>query len=218
MIGETLARQLQSGLRALGEDPESHPCSSYLAYIDLLEKWNRAYNLSGIRQKTAMLTYHVLDSLAVLPYLQGGSALDVGTGAGLPGFILALARPDMHWVLLDSNRKKTLFLNQALSELGAANIEVVRSRVEDYRPDQLFSTITCRALMSAAAFCKLTDVLLDSKGRIIMMKASAVAEENRQIDNERYTTQVKPLSVPGLDAVRQLLMIERHITIDNPTV
>ena len=144
MNGISLLGQLQAGLQAQGEDPLAHPCDSYLAYIDLLDKWNRAYNLSGIRQKSQMLTHHVLDSLSVLPYLHGASGLDVGSGAGLPGFILALARPDMHWVLLDSNQKKTRFLNQALLELGPENIEVVRARVEDYRPEQVFSTVICQ--------------------------------------------------------------------------
>jgi 16S rRNA (guanine527-N7)-methyltransferase len=210
MNGISLLTQLKSGLQALGEDPLVHPCDSYLAYIDLLDKWNQAYNLSGIKKKEQMLTHHVLDSLAVLPYLHGSSALDVGAGAGLPGFILALARPDMRWVLLDSNQKKTRFMNQALLELGPENIEVVCVRVEDYQPEQLFSTITCRALMSAAAFCELTNALLEREGRIMMMKGLAVDEEKEQIDSAQYSVEVKPLNVPGLEAARHLLMMERR--------
>lgn len=204
-----LLKQLQAGLQALGEDPEAHPCARYLAYIDLLEKWNRAYNLSGIKQLEQMLTHHVLDSLSVLPYMHGASGLDVGSGAGLPGFILALARPDIHWVLLDSNEKKIRFLNQALLELGPENLEVIRTRVEDYRTQQRFSTIICRALMSASEFCRSTDALLDNNGRILMMKGAAVEDENRQIDKQHYSTQVKSLSVPGVEAKRHVLIIER---------
>jgi 16S rRNA (guanine527-N7)-methyltransferase len=205
-----LSSNLRSGLHALGEDPDTHPCDSYLVYLDLLEKWNKAYNLSGIRQKGKMLTHHVLDSLSVLPYLRGSRGLDVGTGAGLPGLILALAKPDMHWVLLDSNRKKTLFLNQIRMELGCKNIEIVHARAEDYRSDQLFSTVTCRALMSSSKFCELTEALLERNGRIIMMKGLAVKEETREIDVLRYSAEVQPLNVPGLEASRHLVMIERR--------
>ena len=205
----TLQSRLCLGLEALDEDPALHPIEAYLAYIDLLEKWNKAYNLSGIKEKDKMLTHHVLDSLSVLPYLNGSHGLDVGTGAGLPGFILALARPEMQWVLLDSNQKKTTFLNQALMELAPGNIEVVRTRVEDYRQEPLFSTITCRALMTASKFCKLVDPLLESTGRILMMKAAAVEEESADLDLLHYSARIQALEVPGLDATRQLLMIER---------
>jgi 16S rRNA (guanine527-N7)-methyltransferase len=206
---ETLQSSLCLGLEALGEDPALHPIDSYLAYIDLLEKWNKAYNLSGIKLKEKMLTHHLLDSLSVLPFLQGGHGLDVGTGAGLPGFILALAKPEMHWVLLDSNQKKITFLNHALMELAPGNIEVVRNRVEDYRQEQLFSTITCRALMTASKFCDLVDPLLESAGLILMMKAAAVEEESTDLDPLHYRARIQALQVPGLDATRQLLMIER---------
>ena len=213
-----LLSQLHAGLRALDEDPGSHPCSSYLEYIDLLAKWNQAYNLSGIKPIEQMLTHHVLDSLSILPYVHGGSGLDVGSGAGLPGFILALARRDMHWVLLDSNEKKIRFLNQALLEFAPKNVEVVRVRVEDYQPEHRFSTITCRALMSASKFCRVTDDLLEHSGRIMMMKGAAVEEDNKQIDKERYTSQIQSISVPGLEASRHLLIIERHLIIVKPTV
>jgi 16S rRNA (guanine527-N7)-methyltransferase len=213
-----LLSQLQAGLQALGENALTHPCDAYLAYIELLLKWNKAYNLSGIKQVELMLSHHVLDALSVLPYMNGNSGLDVGSGAGLPGFILALARPDMHWVLLDSSEKKVRFLNQAVLELGPNNVEVVRMRVEDYQAEQGFSTIICRALMPASEFCRSTDALLENEGRILMMKGSAVEEENRQIDKKRYSAQVQSLSVPGVEASRHVLIIQRHPIIDNPTV
>ena len=204
-----LLNHLQTGLWALGEDPHAHPCDSYLAYIELLEKWNKAYNLSGIRQKTRMLTHHVLDSLSILPYLHGDSGLDVGSGAGLPGFLLALARPDMHWVLLDSNQKKTRFLNQANLELGPLNIEVVGMRLEDYRPQTLFTSILCRALMSAADFTRQTLDLLDAQGRIILMKGRAPKDEMLALDTQILDVVCKSINVPDVDAERHVLLIER---------
>lgn len=204
-----LLNHLQTGLRALGEDPHAHPCDSYLAYIELLAKWNKAYSLSGIRQKTQMLTHHVLDSLSILPYLHGDSGLDVGSGAGLPGFLLALARPDMHWVLLDSNQKKTRFLNQAKLELGPLNIEVVGMRLEDYRPQTLFTSIVCRALMSAADFTQQTLDLLDAQGRIILMKGRAPKDEMLALDTQILDVVCKSINVPDVDAERHVLLIER---------
>ena len=204
-----LLNHLQTGLLALSEDPHAHPCDSYLAYIELLEKWNKAYNLSGIRQKTRMLTHHVLDSLSILPYLHGDSGLDVGSGAGLPGFLLALARPDMHWVLLDSNQKKTRFLNQANLELGPLNIEVVGMRLEDYRPQTLFTSIVCRALMSAADFTRQTLDLLDAQGRIILMKGRVPKDEMSALDTQILDVVCKSINVPDVDAERHVLLIER---------
>ncbi|MGH7462299.1 MAG: 16S rRNA (guanine(527)-N(7))-methyltransferase RsmG, partial [Longimicrobiales bacterium] len=125
-----LDEKLKVGLRDLGEDPNAHPCAVYLAYLELLRKWGRAYNLTGVREPGRMLAYHVLDSLSLLPFLRGKRCLDLGTGAGLPGLILALARPDLHWVLLDSNRKKIRFLNRALGSFAVKNAEVVQDRVE----------------------------------------------------------------------------------------
>ncbi len=205
-----LLDQLQTGLRALGEDPDTHPCAGYLAYIELLHKWNRAYNLSGIRHKEQMLTHHVLDSLSLLPYLHGVSGLDVGSGAGLPGFLLALARPDMSWVLLDSSEKKARFMNQAILEFGLPNVEVIRTRIEDYRTQSLFSSIVSRALMSAVEFCRHTQDLLGEQGRIILMKGRMAKDEMQSLDTRYFSVVCNPLDVPGVDAERHVLLIERQ--------
>ena len=113
MNEDQLIRKLHQGLSGLGLDPQSCPCEAYLQYIDLLARWNRAYNLTGVRDKGRMIHAHVIDSLAVLPYIRGKRCLDVGTGAGLPGFILALTQPDKEWTLVDSNGKKNPFFTPA---------------------------------------------------------------------------------------------------------
>ena len=207
-----LEQQLVSGLQALGEDPARHPCSDYLAYLDLLEKWNKAYNLSGIREKSRMLTHHLLDSLSVLPHLRGERGLDVGSGAGLPGFILALARPQMKWLLLDSNTKKTRFIQQALIELGPGNIEIAEMRIEDFTGEQRFHTIISRALMPAADFYEKCQPLLADEGRILLMKSRALNDELAELNSRPVKLQSHKLQVPGIDAERYLLQLERQQT------
>lgn len=199
-----LAARLEQGIRALGQDPTDHPREQYLAYIELLGKWNRAYNLSGIRDPERMITHHVLDSLAVLPFVHGRRCLDVGTGAGLPGFILALALPHTHWVLLDSNRKKIRFLNQAVLELAPANVEVVAGRTEEYRPEERFTTIICRALCSLPEFRSMTAHLLAADGRLLAMKGAVPEEELAQVEGAR----VHELHIPGIRRKRHLVVME----------
>jgi len=198
-----LAAALEQGLRALGEDPAAHPCAKYLAWIELLVKWNRAYNLSGIRAPARILTHHVLDSLAVRPFVAGTRCLDVGSGAGLPGFILALSLPDTHWVLLDSNRKKCRFLNQAVLELAPGNVEVAPVRAEAYRPDAPFATITCRALCTLRDFRAMTAHLLAPGGRLLALKGGDLATELAQAEH----AEVHALQVPGVEEARRLVIM-----------
>ena len=205
-----LLETLRRGLSSLAEDPDTHPCEQYINYLVLLDKWNKSYNLSGIKELPMMLTHHVLDSLSVLPFLKGQRALDVGTGAGLPGLILALARPEMFWVLLDSNQKKVRFVQQALLELGIENVEVVHSRVEDYAPERFFSSITARAFNSATQFCQQCGNLLLAEGRFILMKGPAVEEELAGLAEQGFNGKVEAVQVPELDARRNLLLIERQ--------
>jgi 16S rRNA (guanine527-N7)-methyltransferase len=127
-----------------------------LHFINLIEKWNKAYNLTAIRNKEEMARLHILDSLAICPHLHGNRLIDIGTGAGLPGIPLAIFCPDIEFVLLDSNAKKTRFVQQAILELKLKNVSVLHSRVEDYRPTQGFDTVISRAFASMTDIMKLS--------------------------------------------------------------
>lgn len=207
MTGQPITAQLQQGLRQLGEDPAQHPCERYLSYIDLLLVWNRSYNLTGIREPGKMLTHHLLDSLSLLPYINGNRCLDVGTGAGLPGFILALARPEQHWVLLDSNAKKIRFLNQLLLELKPDNVELAHTRLADYRPAEFFSTVCARAFTSLFQFHQQTRHLLIPGGILLAMKGKHHRKETDELEVAHVHYKIHQLNVPGLDARRHVIVI-----------
>ncbi len=202
-----LETRLHSGLNALGLNPEEHPCAAYLAYIDLLCRWNKAYNLTAIHGAEKILSWHVLDALSILPYIQGQYCLDVGTGAGLPGLILALANPDQHWVLLDSNSKKIRFVTQAVIELGISNVEVVRNRVEDYQSSTPFTTITARAFASLTQLYQRTRHLLTQEGALLAMKGTELAEDLAQLDQNELAVQIHVLNIPGVDSGRSLVEV-----------
>jgi len=206
--GHGLLHGLQEGLKQLGEDPAKHPCDAYLAYIDLLCEWNRAYNLTAIRDPERMLSHHLLDSLSILPYIRGDRCLDVGTGAGLPGLILALAGPRRHWVLLDGNAKKIRFLNRVMLELKPANVELVRSRVEDFRPAELFSTACTRAFASVLQFQRQAGHLITADGILLAMKGRFPAEEAGELRAAGVHCEIRRIAVPTLQA-------ERHVAIMN---
>lgn len=208
MLHRDLLKLLQKGLTSLGERCESHPCEAYLYYLQLLSKWNKAYNLTAIRDMEKMLTHHILDSLVVLPYIHGTECLDVGSGAGLPGLILALARPEQNWILLDSNKKKLRFINQAVLEMDLNNIKVIHSRIEDYQPQQRFSTIISRALGSVPVFYKQTLSLLQEQGRIIAMKGLKPVQELKQLKESRIAYNLCALKIPDIEDQRHLILID----------
>lgn len=201
-----LAEKLERGLEQLGLDSAGVPCAALLDYLELLVRWNSAYNLTAVRDPAAMVTYHLLDSLTLLTHLPAATrCLDIGSGGGLPGAVLALARPHQHWVLLDSNRKKTRFLEQARMELGISNIEVVRSRIEDYRPEQLFDVVTARALADMTLLCHWAEPLLAPGGQLLAMKAVPTETELALLRSQATKYEVQPLTPPGLDAPRSLV-------------
>ncbi len=179
----------------------------YSQYLELLAKWNKAYNLTAIRDRESMLTSHVLDSLAVSPYAQGEECLDVGTGAGLPGLILAIANPGQFWTLLDSNTKKTRFVSQVVMELGLKNVEVVHKRIEEYDEPGSFDTVICRAYTSLQVFYQYCYRFLKPEGRLLAMKAAFPEEEIESLKRLTDNIEFHPIHVPGMAGNRGLVVI-----------
>jgi len=206
-MSDSLLDQLRLGVDAMGLTASGLPLQAYVSYIELLAQWNKAYNLTAIREPEKMLAYHILDSLSILPFIHGNDCLDIGTGAGLPGIILALAKPDTHWVLLDGNKKKTRFVQQAIITLNLKNVEVVCSRIEKYQPEHSFSTIVSRAFASLHAIYACSHHLLDPGGSLLAMKGPEPEDEISALSAEDVSTTITPLSVPGVTAGRTLVRI-----------
>lgn len=196
---------LAEGLAAMNIGASRQQQERLLDFLRLLQKWNRVYNLTAIDRPADMLRLHLLDSLAILPYLRGASVLDVGTGAGLPGVPLAVVAPDKTFRLLDGNAKKTRFVRQAVIELGLGNVSVEHARVEQFNPRQGFDVILSRAFASLSAMVAHTARFLNPGGVILAQKGKLPEEEIRQL--ERVRVETYPLAVPGVDAERHLIVI-----------
>lgn len=202
-----LEQLLQQGLHAAGIALPPDAAPRLLEFLRLLEKWNQAYNLTAVRDPEQMVTRHLLDSLAVMPYVRGPQILDIGTGAGLPGLPLALALPATHFTLLDSNAKKTRFVTQTAHALGLANVDVAQTRVEKFQPAEKFTTLLTRAFASIPDMLAATRHLCAPGGRWLAMKGVFPQEELAAIPAE-FTAQARPLRVPGLEAARHVVIIE----------
>ncbi len=200
---------LEAGLESLGLVPEQQPCSQYLAYIQLLSKWNKTYSLTAIKQPEDMLQRHVLDSLSVLSFIQGKHCLDVGTGAGLPGMILALAVPETHWTLLDSNQKKIRFLRHIKAELEVNNVEVVQSRIESYEPEMEFDTLICRAVAPLTRLLEQTRHLITQDNQLLAMKGGKVDDEIEQLGEHKFRIKVNSLQFLDDASSAKLVQIRR---------
>lgn len=203
-----LRRSLDVGLAGLAVDVDGAARDRLVEYLRLLARWNRAYNLTGVRDPKEMVTRHLLDSLAALPYLAGASCLDVGSGAGLPGLVLAAARPATAWVLLDGNAKKCRFLEHAKIALELENVRVERGRMEDFHPGARFSTIISRALSNLAEFVAGTERLLAPGGRLVAMKGRDPEQELSALGEYAEQAEVVPVRLPGLeDGQRHLVIV-----------
>ena len=208
-VGEWRSR-LAPGLAALGVILPPGAEVKLLAFTELLLQWNQAYNLTAVRDPAEVVTKHLLDSLAVLPFVAGSPVLDVGTGAGLPGIPLALALQDSHFVLLDSNGKKTRFITHAAAVLPLPNVTAVQARIEDYRPEAPFATVLSRAFASLGDFVGLAGHVCAPGGRLLAMKGTPEESELARLPAGYRVAGVHPLKVPGLDAERCVVEIRKE--------
>jgi 16S rRNA (guanine527-N7)-methyltransferase len=201
------AEQLAEGIAELGLQVPAATQAKFAAYLELIAKWNRVHNLTAVREGAKMVSVHALDSLAIVPHLQAGSVVDVGSGAGLPGIPLALMWPQSRVVLLDSNHKKAAFLRQAVIELGLANAEVVCERVELWRPSARFDLVISRAFSDLPEFVKLAGGHCAAAGRVVAMKGVYPDEELAQLPGTFRLERALSLTVPGLRAERHLILL-----------
>jgi len=200
-----LAEELQRGIAQLGIALDADAQRKLLDYLALLHKWNKVYNLTAIRDPQQMVSNHLLDSLAAMPHLWAGRWLDVGSGAGLPGLVLAVAQPGWQFALLDSNSKKTSFVQQAVIELGLRNVSVHCARVEEWQPVERFDGIISRAFSELGEFLRCTRHLMAPQGRWVAMKG-APQQELAGVPDGCRVERVIPLQVPGLLAARSLVI------------
>ncbi|WP_256091672.1 16S rRNA (guanine(527)-N(7))-methyltransferase RsmG [Candidatus Thiosymbion oneisti] len=201
--------RLTAGLEQMGIALSGDRTDVMVRYLLLLQRWNRAYNLTAVRAPLEMVSKHLLDSLSVLPYLYGDKLLDLGTGPGLPGIPLAIAAPERTFYLLDSNGKKVRFLHQAVMGLGLMNAVVIRARMEAYLPGREFATIVSRAVASVPDLLGLTARLPARPVRLLAMQGKQPAgTELRGLEPSPDTLSVHPIEVPFLSAERHL--IEAH--------
>lgn len=204
-----LAESLLHGIGQLEVSVSGRSQEKLLAYLALLVKWNKVYNLTAIRDPQLMVIHHLLDSLAVLPHLAAGRWLDVGCGAGLPGLVLAIVRPDWRITLLDSNSKKTGFVQQAIIELGLQNAQVCCARVEDFQPAEKYDGIISRAFTELGDFLRVTRHLLAEDGRWVAMKGLP-EQELPGVPQDCSVERIIKLNVPGLDAARCLVIATKR--------
>jgi len=192
---------LQSGLSQLNLIVSLEKQSQLISYLRLLQKWNKTYNLTAITDFDKMISYHLLDSLSVSPYLSGNNIVDVGSGAGLPGIPLAIYFCEKQFTLIDSVGKKTRFISNAVRELELTNVQVVNGRAEEYQTPHCFDTMIARAVASVDDLIQISHHLLSENGQLLMMKSDASQEKVLQ------PHRIIELKVPNVNAHRSLIII-----------
>lgn len=213
-LESTLSELLTKGLVALNIDLSATQQASILQYVALLNKWNKVYNLTAVREPERMIGLHILDSLAVLPHLtqtktHAQRVLDVGTGGGLPGIAIAIARIDMHITMLDSLQKKTTFVRQAIGELLLTNAAVVCERVEQFKPVEKFDVVISRAFAELNDFVNGAAHLLAEDGRMFAMKGVNPVDEIARLSSGFEVEKVIELNVPQVEGQRHLVIVKK---------
>jgi 16S rRNA (guanine527-N7)-methyltransferase len=208
-----LAATIAAGMAELGWTDTS-AAGRLARFLDRLARWNRVYNLTAVRDPAAMVSRHILDSLAIAPWLCGPRVLDVGSGAGLPGIPLAITHPALHFDLVDSNGKRTRFMIQMQAELALDNITVCHTRIEDYHPEQAAGCVVARAFAPAERLLALTARLCAPEGRILIMQGTAGTPP--VLPGGWHRSGPHRLRIPGLDAERSLLVLTRTGSLDFP--
>jgi 16S rRNA (guanine527-N7)-methyltransferase len=205
----SLASLLQEGCQQLGLSPTTQQNQKLIAYVELIAKWNKVYNLTSIREPKEMMTRHIIDSLSVLPYFECDSLLDVGTGGGMPGIPIAIMQPQTQVTLLDSNSKKTRFLQQVKAELGLNNVEVVHARVEEANVGT-FDIVTARAFATIANIIALAGKHCNDAGSLVLMKGQYPDQELNEITGDFHLKEVIELDVPYSDGQRHLVTLVKE--------
>ena len=207
-VGDKKDRDLLiEGLQRMDLALSDQVIDQLMTYLDLVEKWNRVYNLTAIREREEMIKLHFLDSLSILKHVHVKNILDVGSGAGFPGIVLAITKPELKVTVMDSVNKKTTFMQQVKSELSLTNLDVVNSRVEDYQPTTLFEAVTSRAFANLKNMMSLTQHTLQKEGVWLAMKSKDVKQEVEAFEKNQYT--LIPLEVPFINAERYLVILKK---------
>lgn len=202
---------LKSGMHELGIADDRVQREKLLDYLALLDKWNATYNLTAIREPQAMLKQHLLDSLSVVPCFDDcHNLLDVGSGGGLPGLVIAVVRPELPVSVIDIVHKKTAFMNQVKIELGLDNVTVYTGRVEELVTETKYDAIVSRAFSSLSDFIRLSGHLLKDDGRFYAMKGLIPVNEIGNLDQEWTVREIRSLKVPGLNAQRHVIMVGKN--------
>ena len=203
-----LASVLASGIGEMGLEVDAEAQTKLLVFLELLQKWNKVYNLTAIRDPLEMVTLHLLDSLSVLPYIKMSNLLDVGSGGGLPGIVLAIVKPQLLVTTIDTVQKKAIFMRQVKAELGLSNLTVVHNRVENFKTDPKFEAIISRAFSDLSLFTSLTSHLIAEKGVWLAMKGLVPTAEITILNKK--PDEIIALKIAGLDAQRHLLVFKNN--------
>ncbi|NCX93808.1 MAG: 16S rRNA (guanine(527)-N(7))-methyltransferase RsmG [Gammaproteobacteria bacterium] len=206
-----MLERLLNASQQMGVELSSWQAEACLSHLNLLQKWNRVYNLTAIQDWDDMLVKHTLDSLAIAPYLEGNRFVDIGTGGGFPGMVLAIAQPERHFTLVDRTQKKTVFLRQVMIELGLTNVAVIHARAEQLHPNELFNGVLSRAFSSLKDMIEITQHLLAAGGYFYAMKSAQIDAELSQLPPHVERVREINLAVPDLGAERRLVILKKKL-------